>query len=164
MIQESTYGDNIEYCSASLGKRLANYIIDLIAFYIIIFFAGFIMELAFPGIISAANINGLLDKLLTLCLYGLVMFIIEMVFQGKSLGKLITGTKAVNRNGEIPTINQFLARNFIRAVPFNAFSALGSPCSPWHDNWSDTIVVDEKLLNLQQRKDVFFAELKNKPL
>ncbi len=63
-------------------------------------------------------------------------------------------------HGQPPTFTQLLARNFIRAVPFNALSAFGNPCAPWHDKWSDTYVIDEKVLALQQRKDVFFKELR----
>ena len=93
-------------------------------------------------------------------LYAIVMFVIEAAFQGKTLGKLITGTRAINVHGAAPTFTQLLARNFIRAVPFNALSAFGKPCAPWHDKWSDTYVVDERVLALQQRKDIFFKELR----
>ncbi|HEX9513187.1 MAG TPA: hypothetical protein VF939_22005 [Puia sp.] len=34
-------------------------------------------------------------------------------------------------------------------VPFEVFSALGSPCHPWHDRWTDTLVIDERLSQLQ---------------
>lgn len=152
---------DFEYCRASSGKRLANYVIDLIAFYAITFFIGAMFEIAMPGSISTLNIDSTVERLINMFFYGLVMFVIELVFQGKSLGKLITGTKAITRNGETPTFSQFLGRNFVRAIPFNAISGLGTPCSPWHDNWSNTIVVNERVLNLQLKKDVFFAELKN---
>jgi hypothetical protein len=29
-------------------------------------------------------------------------------------------------------------------VPFEAFSALGTPSYPWHDKWTRTVVIDEK--------------------
>lgn len=163
MEQTNTYEEiDLEYCGAGSGKRLANYIIDLVAFYIMMFFVAILIEIAWPGSVSENNIDGIVDRILTMCLYAVVMFIIEAAFQGKSLGKLITGTRAVNIYGEAPTFTQLLQRNFIRAVPFNAFSALGSPCTPWHDKWSDTYVIDEKVLELQKRKDVFFSELSNK--
>ena len=31
----------------------------------------------------------------------------------------------------------------MRAVPFNALSALGNPPNPWHDSVSNTFVIDE---------------------
>jgi hypothetical protein len=36
----------------------------------------------------------------------------------------------------------------VRLVPFEQFSALGSPSYPWHDRWTKTIVIDEKLTTL----------------
>jgi len=160
-MQQTNFDEEIDlnYCRAGSGKRLANYIIDLIAFYVMIFFIAILIELAFPLSISENEIDSVVDRILAMVLYAIVMFVIEAAFQGKSLGKLITGTRAVNINGEAPTFTQLLQRNFLRAVPFNALSALGSPCVPWHDRWSDTYVVDEKVLELQKRKDVFFSEL-----
>lgn len=159
MEQNNTYKElDLEYCRVGSGKRLANYIIDMIAFYMMIFFLSLIIELVFPGSVSEWDIDGITDRIITIILYGLVMFVIEAAFQGKSLGKLITRTRAVNINGKAPSFSQLLKRNFVRAVPFNAFSALGSPCVPWHDRWSDTYVVDEKVLALQERKAEFFSE------
>lgn len=153
---------DLEYCRASSGKRLANYLIDLVAFYCVLFFVGMVVEIIFPGSVSQLeNIDPILDRLVTLVVYGFVMFLIEAAFQGKSLGKLITGTKAVSSNGATLTFGQFILRNFIRAVPFNALSALGSPSKPWHDSWSHSIVIDEKVLALQEQRTDFFDELKS---
>lgn len=152
---------DLEYSRANSGKRMANYLIDLIAFYIILFFVAMAIEFFFPDSITEMEINPFVDRLISIFFYGLVMFVIETCFQGKSLGKLITGTRAVMVNGETLSFEKALIRNFVRAVPFNAISGLGTPCSPWHDNWSDTIVVDEKKLNLIKRKEEFYLGLEN---
>jgi uncharacterized RDD family membrane protein YckC len=70
------------------------------------------------------------------------------VFRGKSIGKLITGTKAVNEDGSDISFGKAFARGFSRAVPFDAFSALGDPSYPWHDKWTNTYVIDEKQTRL----------------
>jgi len=139
-----------EYQSrASTGKRFANYIIDLVLFYVIFFVIGIILALSSPAIaesLESAETPGfrLVDRLLTLVLYGLYMSVIEAVFKGKSLGKIITGTRAVNLDGSrISTVTAF-ARGFSRAVPFCAFSAFGTPSNPWQDKWTNTMVVEEK--------------------
>ena len=147
---------NLEYCRASSGKRFANYIIDVIAVYIVMMFIGFITEIIFPGSISELKMGLIEERLIGIVFYGLIMFSIETAFQGKSLGKLITGTRAINKDGNDISMVKSLLRNFIRAVPFNALSALGSPSNPWHDSWLDTLVVDEKKLSLQERKIDFF--------
>jgi uncharacterized RDD family membrane protein YckC len=144
---------NPEYqiVQASGGKRFANYIIDLISFYVLLFLAGIVIALINPVAINSINEDdtgfNLLDRLLTLVLYGLYMFIIEAVFKGKSLGKLITGTRAVNEDGSNISAGTALLRGLSRAVPFNALSALGSPAYPWHDKWTKTYVIDERQSN-----------------
>ena len=152
---------NFEYCRASGMKRLANYLIDLIAFYILVLFLGFFSEILFPGSISEMNLNPIMDRVITIFIYGLIMFIIEIASNGKSLGKVITGTRAMTYDGERLNFGQALIRNFVRAVPFNALSGVGSPCSPWHDTWSHTLVIDEKKLELAKRQDEFYSSLKN---
>lgn len=132
---------------ASGGKRFANYIINLIIFYVLLFLAGIVIALINPVVTDSINEDdtgfNLLDRLLTLVLYGLYMFIIEAVFKGKSFGKLITGTRAVNEDGSNISVVSALLRGLSRAVPFNALSALGSPAYPWHDKWTKTYVIDE---------------------
>lgn len=155
---------NIEYCRASSAKRMVNYIIDAVFFYIVVVFLAIAIETLSPGCISEMGDNPLLNQVASICCYGLVMFVIEAAFQGKSLGKLITKTRAVTNNGDTLSFKQFLIRNFIRAIPFNALSGLGNPCSPWHDTWSETVVVDEKKLDLEKRRDEFYVGLKNQTL
>lgn len=153
-------GVNLGYCRAKSSKRLLNYLIDLVVFYVILIFFSFLSEILFPRAIVYDGINPTFARIIYLIFYAIVMFVIEAAFQGKTLGKLITGTRALNVHGQPPTFMQLLARNFIRAVPFNTLSTFGNPCAPWHDEWSATYVVDEKNLALQQRKDVFFKELR----
>ena len=39
-------------------------------------------------------------------------------------------------------------RSLCRLVPFEPFSALKKPSYPWHDRWTRTLVIVEKLSNL----------------
>ena len=48
-----------------------------------------------------------------------------MDFKGRSIGKFITGTKAVNETNLPLNVIDLLKRNFTRAVPFEAFSFSG---------------------------------------
>jgi uncharacterized RDD family membrane protein YckC len=133
---------------ASIGKRLGNYIIDLASFCIIILLIEVTWAVLSPA--SIGNINddtsgfNLLDILIILFAYGLVMGVIEGITKGKSLGKLITGTRAVNEDGSTISFQTAMFRGLCRAVPFNQLSALGSPSYPWHDKWTNTEVIDEK--------------------
>jgi uncharacterized RDD family membrane protein YckC len=137
------------------GKRFANYLIDLISFYVFILggaiVIGVILSLYNPDAATSFfqnfdNIPPIIDKIVTMLLYGLYMTMVEIIFAGKSLGKLITKTRAVSWDGSKPTVNQFVTRGFSRAVPFDGFSFLGDNSNGWHDKWSDTMVVDSSAL------------------
>ena len=131
---------------AGTGKRFANYIIDVIVFYIVVFFLAMVVAMIDPDLIlwmqaTDAGTN-LLNSLISLLLYGIIMGITEALTRGRSLGKLITGTRAVNPDGSSIGIQTAFWRGLCRAVPFEAFSALGSPSYPWHDKWTNTYVID----------------------
>ncbi len=131
---------------AGTGKRFANYIIDVIVFYIVVFFLAIVVAIIDPELLSwmegtDAGTN-LLNSLVSLLLYGIIMGTTEALTGGRSLGKLITGTRAVNADGSSISMQTAFWRGLCRAVPFEAFSALGSPSYPWHDKWTNTYVID----------------------
>ena len=85
---------------AGTGKRFANYIIDVIVFYIVVFFLAIVVAIIDPELLSwmegtDAGTN-LLNSLVSLLLYGIIMGTTEALTRGRSLGKLITGTRAVH--------------------------------------------------------------------
>lgn len=132
---------------ASRGKRFANYLVDLVCFYVfaIIVYA----ILATQGFDYAGNYD-ILNRLVFLLCYGIFMGIIEAIFKGKTLGKVFTRTRAVNEDGSPISVKTAFLRGLGRAVPFDAFSGLGDPSNPWHDRWSKTLVIDETRSILNQ--------------
>jgi uncharacterized RDD family membrane protein YckC len=82
--------------------------------------------------------------LLTITFFVFIIAILESVTGGKTLGKLITGTRAVNQDGTRVSPRTAILRCLSRMVPFEPFSALGSPSFPWHDRWTNTFVIDER--------------------
>ncbi|MGZ8557268.1 MAG: RDD family protein [Chitinophagaceae bacterium] len=133
------------------GKRFANYIIDVLFLYALVILAAIVMAILNPVALDSFNEEdtgfNVVDQLAGLLLYALYMFAMEAIFKGKSLGKLITGTRAVNEDGTNVSPRAAMLRGLSRAVPFNAFSALGTPSFPWHDKWTNTYVIDEKKSN-----------------
>lgn len=132
---------------ASTGKRLANYIIDFCLFYTLVIIVGILVVIYSPTAFNTLENSagfGIAERLLTLLFYAIYMGFVEMLFKGKSLGKLITGTRAVNIDGSRISANTAFLRGFSRAVPFCAFSAFGTPCNPWQDKWTNSLVMDEK--------------------
>ena len=136
--------ENVEARRASAGKRFGNYIIDIIMFYIIVFVIATLYYLLFPAELYYEETTeqfNIADQIISLILFAVYMGILETVMKGRSFGKLITRTRAVNLDGSPISAKTAFLRGFSRAVPFCAFSALGSPCNPWQDRWTDTIVV-----------------------
>lgn len=152
-----------DYCRAGSSLRLANYVIDMIFFYLLMFTMGIIIGIFKPEVLDIID-NGLMARLISLIFYGVIMSFIEAMFNGKSIGKLITGTKAINLDGSDISFGKAFSRNMIRAIPFNALSAFGTPCNPWHDKWSDTMVVEDKKVILQKQNVDLFDRVKNQTL
>ncbi|QBO58309.1 RDD family protein [Chryseobacterium salivictor] len=141
----------VERNKADKGYRFVNYIIDFGFSVVMIWMLAFLFVFAQylvngtemeEAIDDITNINPLVDRVGTLLVYGLIMFLVEKFSNGRSLGKLITGTKVVKTDGSDLTTDDLLKRNFARAVPFDQLSFLGN--SGWHDNWSNTRVVKAK--------------------
>ena len=138
----------VKYNQASTWQRLANHIIDLIVFTFFLRFFFVIWNLLYLDWIYSVLVTILL-------LYFLFMFVVEYFTKGRSIGKLVTGTKVVTREGERPTVGQFFTRNISRLTPFEPFSFFWSNTG-WHDRWSNTCVVKLKDFedDLQNQKDI----------
>lgn len=151
------------YCRASSSLRLANYIIDSIFLYILMFALGVVISIINPKIIDVLD-DGISDRIVGLIFYGVIMSFTEAMLNGKSIGKLITKTKAVNLDGTDLSFEKAFTRNLLRIIPFDVFTAFGYPCAPWHDRWSDTMVIEEKKVDLQKEKVDLFGSFKNQTL
>lgn len=152
--EESFLEENEQYLvRASTGQRFGNYIIDVIMFYGFAIGIGVLVALTSPSsfddLDEESGAFNFMDRIISLIAYAVIMGLIEGLTKGKSLGKLITGTRAVNLDGSTISFGTAFGRGFSRAVPFCAFSAFGTPCNPWQDSWTNTMVVDEKASGLK---------------
>ncbi len=133
---------------ATRGTRFANYLIDAILFYILIFFFSM-----FLGILYRIGITTPVEWILYLegnlaskylfnsVLYFIYIFSFEYFTKGRSIGKFITRTQVVSIDGTMPTQKDFFIRSISRLVPFEAVSFLIGD-NGWHDSWSNTRVVN----------------------
>lgn len=120
---------------ASTGQRVGNFIIDMIAAYVLLFVLLGVMGLSFTELGQGESI---VYELGTRLLYYLVL---EAAF-GKTLGKMITRTHVVDMNGDKPNLAIIIGRTLSRVIPFDALSFLsGRP--GWHDTISGTRVVND---------------------
>lgn len=121
------------------GARFANLIIDYFAQFALGFVVG-IVAVIIGGEQAAVFLDetpGLVIGIPILLAY---YFVLEAT-TGRTLGKLITGTKVVNQDGGTPTLGQIAGRTFCRLIPFEAFSFFGTPPRGWHDSIPKTFVV-----------------------
>ena len=149
MEQESLLTDlETRLVRASTGQRFVNYLIDLIIYDVVVRFV--IDPLVASGnyFIYSQFYNTtvliLINQVFFFVLYTSYMFLLETIFKGRSIGKFVTGTRAVNEDGSYISTKTALLRSLCRIVPFEPLSALGSLPRPWHDRWTHTYVVDEK--------------------
>lgn len=133
---------------ASKGLRFANYLIDVLVFYAIIFISGLIygFMLVSKGeqIEDSVLVQDTGNAFIMQYLFAIVIIvgyytIFEATTKGRTLGKFITGTQAIKEDGSNITWKDAFIRSLCRLVPFEPFSTFG--VLPWHDSWSKTVVV-----------------------
>jgi len=134
-----------EYAGA--GQRLLNYIIDVIAFYILFIIFSLIAGIAFAysypgeGTLESSAFKAVLYiiSFITFCAY----YTLLEGSNGKTLGKLITKTKVVSETGEPISYGKAFIRTLIRLIPLEFLTRL-SGSKMWHDQWTKTMVVKDK--------------------
>jgi uncharacterized RDD family membrane protein YckC len=138
---------------ADKGKRFLNYLLDAAAISILqtilVNTFDFLTNLPLGSFFQGYKIIFGFNLMFTPVYYLLA----EYLFDGKTLGKMVTNTRAVTVNGEKPTFTQLIGRSFARIIPFEPFSYLGDLPNGWHDRLSQTIVIDEQKSTLSNIDD-----------
>ena len=154
----------VKLVRASYGKRFANYAIDFLLFCIIVSFLLILVAPVYPlaNKIMLKQPIGFAEQLLISFLYGLYMSVMEALLKGKSVGKFITGNRAVSESCLPLSAQTAFVRGLIRVIPFpfeqaSAFSFSFEPFAlrppyPWHDRWSQSIVIDESASLLPKKR------------
>jgi uncharacterized RDD family membrane protein YckC len=145
-----TEQDAHNYVEAATGQRFLNFLVDnLVMRYALNWATGYVvgyfLAMTAPQFYSDIIDNQGFNYYAVLILVGYFNFIVyytfcEKVFKGYTLGKLITGTRAIREDGQELTLKDAFLRSLARCVPFEAFSIwFGSGL--WHDTWTKTMVV-----------------------
>jgi len=149
----STDDAYLQMVHATTGQRFLNYLVDnLFMNYALGFLTGMLIDAVISTISQefvdeSAAMENVWGFMLLSLIIGYLNYIIyytlcEKLFKGYTLGKLITGTRAVCTNGTELTFKNCLFRSLCRLVPFEAFSGFGG--HPWHDRWTDTMVIKSR--------------------
>ena len=144
---ESYDSTPIIFPEASNGLRFANMLIDYLMIFAVTFIVTLIlgvisafMQIPFMNFIGGEDITSkLLHYTYSYICYVLIYTLSEGIFKGRTLGKLITGTKAITEDGNTITWKDAFMRSLCRIIPFEAFSAFGNQL--WHDRLTKTKVV-----------------------
>jgi uncharacterized RDD family membrane protein YckC len=147
--QENLFEDYIQYKTATSGQRFVNWLVDnlLMRFglsYVTGTLVGIMIGKFFPDyalrISYAQDTRDLLLLGYTIAFFNYLLYytICEKAFRGYTLGKLISGTRAIRDDGKELTFKDAILRSLSRLVPFEAFSGFGKP---WHDSWTNTQVI-----------------------
>lgn len=140
-IQEENYVDPVHW-----GIRFVNYIVDQIVMGLIV--NGVKYGLAFISMGGKYNDYFLLQEGTSALLYNLVLSfgiticyyaVFETATNGRTIGKMLTGTIAITQDGSAFTFKHALLRTLCRFIPFEPFSTFGY--MPWHDSITKTTVV-----------------------
>lgn len=143
--------DFIEYDEASNGQRFLNYLVDSLFMRFVVSYGTSYLLVEFllatspdtaynwfgdEGSWGALYLIAILNHLVyyTIC---------EKAFKGYTLGKLITGTRAIREDGQELTFKDAFLRSLIRLIPFEALSIwFGNGL--WHDAWTKTKVIKSR--------------------
>ncbi|MEM0994106.1 MAG: RDD family protein [Bacteroidota bacterium] len=137
------------YTLASKGQRFANYIIDIIAYTVLSgLIGGIIGALFFESVdnyfLEEETSNSIRDWVVGVLIVVGYYTASEYWLKGKTLGKYITRTRAVQLDNSAMNLETVLKRSIIRVIPFEALSFLGDSLRGWHDKWSDTKVIRDE--------------------
>lgn len=123
-------------------KRILNFLIDGVFIQLISFFIIFILI-----IISKRN-NKIMEidsDTILFPTYIFYYFCSECIFY-TSIGKWITKTKVIDKEGNVPSLFQMLKRNFLRTlIPIDLISFLfNEEGTGFHDKYSNTVLVNKE--------------------
>lgn len=81
---------------------------------------------------------------------GFYYFIFEWKW-GKTPGKYVTKSIAVDEYGNPLELRHAAIRALVRYLPFEAFTCIGSPSYGWHDKFAETYVIKESELSILKK-------------
>lgn len=143
----------IQYTEAGKWQRFFNWLIDnlLMRFTITYVSARMVWELLYAlsedlymTIVYSDSLIGryIFAYIVVIFSYLFYYTFCEKLFRGYTLGKLLTGTRAIRSDGGELTFKDAILRSLIRLIPFEVLSGFGY--EPWHDAWTKTTVVSAR--------------------
>jgi uncharacterized RDD family membrane protein YckC len=133
---------NAELHTVNSYTRVLHVILDTVGYFSTFYSLIYIFQ--FFGI-SRNQIYAIIPYYLLSVLIFLVYFGFLEVVMGKTIGKMITGSQVVLKDGSAPAISNILTRTFSRLIPFEFLTYIGRSRG-LHDKLSQTYVVNSDSL------------------
>jgi uncharacterized RDD family membrane protein YckC len=138
-----------QYQYASQGQRFVNWLIDnLLMSFGLSYLTGYVIALILlevaPDLLYDIAYGDKVSEFLFTYIVSLFNYLLyytlcEKLFKGYTLGKLISGTRAIRQDGGELSFKDAFLRSLSRLVPFEVFSGFSE--LTWHDQWTKTMVV-----------------------
>ena len=128
---------------ASLKQRFFTALIDLFFFNLCVFVVTFVLAMVL-AVFGAEDILRNIPNLLLSIIYFFIYYVAQESFGGRTMGKLIMGTKALSMDGAPLSFGQVLGRTAWRFMPFEGCSLIfggDGELLAWHDRMPGTQVV-----------------------
>jgi len=136
---------------ADVGRRVVNFLVDHLLFFLLLIPAWRLLELirllrVWDEGAGDGNMIVVVERLLwALVIYVLYFTLVEGMTGGRSIGKLLTRTRVIQKNGDRAGFADAFLRSLCRCIPLEVFSAVPhKPPYPWHDRLSETLVVADR--------------------
>lgn len=128
---------------ASRTRRFVNMLIDTVGQFVLALVLMTIAFIVYPPLATDGFMEqgGLLGSYLLGGIIMLLYYVPSEALFGRTLGKLITGTRVVTQSGGTPSFMQILGRTAARLIPFEAITFLRSTRVGAHDSLSGTRLV-----------------------
>jgi uncharacterized RDD family membrane protein YckC len=140
---------------ADAGKRFVNYLVDNVVLYLIVnkltaIWALTVLDKIFPSLLEWAYEGGpgtnirvyIVSYMIVIPHYLIYYTLSEKAFKGRTLGKFLTGTRAIRDDGQEITWKDAILRSLCRMIPFETLS--GFAYRPWHDSLTKTTVISAR--------------------
>jgi uncharacterized RDD family membrane protein YckC len=125
-----------------LNFLIDNVVIKIALAYITGLVVGYMLMAFFPEFAYSLSNNKaglyLISVLIVFIDYLLYYTLSEELFNGITIAKLITGTKAINEIGRELSLKETFLRSACGLISFEPLSGLATP---WHDSVTNTIVI-----------------------
>jgi len=145
-MEKELHENSLVFSQASQTKRMLNYFIDTIVsilFYFIMLIVIMLIMSFFSTQILHAYSNNMILQYITVFTILFFYYYASEKTRNKTIGKYITKSRVISKNGDPLTNRQLLIRTLVRFIPFEPFSFLFSIDTGWHDKLSNTTVVND---------------------